>query len=101
MKIRLFDFGAVLFQWQPYRLLQECLPELAPDEDSARRVAAQIFESFTPDSDWATVRPGPYRRSRAGRAHRRAHRRGSGTGAPRDRRHPADTCSHSRPRWRC
>jgi putative hydrolase of the HAD superfamily len=48
-----FDFGAVLFQWQPYRLLQECLPELAPDEDSARRVAAQIFESFTPDSDWA------------------------------------------------
>lgn len=48
-----FDFGAVLFQWQPYRLLQETVPELAPDEPGARRVAAQIFESFTPDSDWA------------------------------------------------
>ena len=48
-----FDFGAVLFQWQPYRLLQETVPDLAPDEASARRVAAQIFESFTPESDWA------------------------------------------------
>lgn len=52
-KAVVFDFGAVLFQWQPYRLLQACVPELAPDEASARRVAAQIFESFTPDSDWA------------------------------------------------
>jgi putative hydrolase of the HAD superfamily len=48
-----FDFGAVLFQWQPFRLLQEAVPELAPDEAAARRVASQIFESFTPDSDWA------------------------------------------------
>lgn len=52
-KAVVFDFGAVLFQWQPYQLLQACVPELAPDEGSARRVAAQIFESFTPDSDWA------------------------------------------------
>jgi hypothetical protein len=54
-KAVVFDFGAVLFQWQPLQLLQQCLrvPELAPDEGSARRVAAQIFESFTPDSDWA------------------------------------------------
>jgi hypothetical protein len=29
------------------------VPELAPDEAGARRVAAQVFESFTPDSDWA------------------------------------------------
>lgn len=48
-----FDFGAVLFQWQPLRLLQQCVPELATDETAARRLAAQIFESFTPDSDWA------------------------------------------------
>lgn len=48
-----FDFGAVLFQWQPLQLLQQAVPELAPDEDGARRLAAQIFESFTPDSDWA------------------------------------------------
>lgn len=48
-----FDFGAVLFRWQPLQLLQQCAPELAPDEAAARQVAAQIFESFTPDSDWA------------------------------------------------
>ncbi|MBK9360539.1 MAG: HAD family phosphatase [Rubrivivax sp.] len=48
-----FDFGAVLFQWRPLQLLQQVVPELAPDEDSARRLATQIFESFTPDSDWA------------------------------------------------
>lgn len=48
-----FDFGAVLFQWQPLLLLQQVVPELAPDEAAARRVAAQVFESFTPDSDWA------------------------------------------------
>jgi len=48
-----FDFGAVLFQWKPLRLLQQTVPELAPDEAAARRIASQIFESFTPDSDWA------------------------------------------------
>ncbi len=48
-----FDFGAVLFQWQPLRLLQDTVPELAPDEPSARALAARIFESFTPASDWA------------------------------------------------
>lgn len=53
MKAVVFDFGAVLFQWQPLRLLQQVVPELAPDDDSARHVAAQFFESFTPDSDWA------------------------------------------------
>jgi putative hydrolase of the HAD superfamily len=53
MNAVVFDFGAVLFQWRPLQLLQQVVPELAPDEDRARRVAAQIFESFTPDSDWA------------------------------------------------
>ena len=48
-----FDFGAVLFQWQPLALLQQTVPDLAPDEAAARRVAASFFESFTPDSDWA------------------------------------------------
>lgn len=48
-----FDFGAVLFQWRPYALLQQTVPELAPDEARAREVASRIFESFTPDSDWA------------------------------------------------
>lgn len=48
-----FDFGAVLFQWQPLRLLQELLPELAPDEAGARALAPRIFESFDLRSDWA------------------------------------------------
>ncbi len=48
-----FDFGAVLFHWQPVALLRGCVPELAADDDQARRLAAQVFESFTPDSDWA------------------------------------------------
>ena len=48
-----FDFGAVLFQWQPFRLLQQTVPELAPDEAAARALAGRIFESFNLHSDWA------------------------------------------------
>jgi putative hydrolase of the HAD superfamily len=48
-----FDFGAVLFQWKPLDLLRHTVPELAADEAAARALAAQIFESFTPASDWA------------------------------------------------
>ena len=53
MKSVVFDFGAVLFQWKPLELLQAVVPELAPDDAAARALAAQIFESFTPHSDWA------------------------------------------------
>lgn len=48
-----FDFGAVLFHWQPLQLLQQVVPELAPGEEQARALAASIFQSFVPDSDWA------------------------------------------------
>lgn len=48
-----FDFGAVLFQWRPLELLQHTVPELAPDEAAAHHLASRIFESFTPQSDWA------------------------------------------------
>jgi HAD superfamily hydrolase (TIGR01509 family) len=48
-----FDFGAVLFHWQPLALLRQVVPELAPDEPTARTLAGSIFQSFTPDSDWA------------------------------------------------
>ncbi|MEN9418531.1 MAG: hypothetical protein RI988_2151, partial [Pseudomonadota bacterium] len=48
-----FDFGAVLFHWQPLDLLQQVVPELAPDEPAAKGLASSIFQSFTPDSDWA------------------------------------------------
>jgi putative hydrolase of the HAD superfamily len=53
MKSVVFDFGAVLFQWKPLQLLQQTVPELAPDDEGARALASQIFESFTPASDWA------------------------------------------------
>lgn len=53
MRAVVFDFGAVLFQWRPLALLQQVVPTLAPDEAAARALAAQVFESFTPDSDWA------------------------------------------------
>lgn len=49
-----FDFGGVLFRWQPLELMRQVLPDLAGGDDAAaRRLAASIFESFTPDSDWA------------------------------------------------
>jgi putative hydrolase of the HAD superfamily len=48
-----FDFGGVVFRWQPLALLQEVLPERARDEHGAREAAAALFQSFTPDSDWA------------------------------------------------
>lgn len=53
MSAVVFDFGAVLFQWRPLELLQRCVPELARDDAAARALAAQVFESFTPASDWA------------------------------------------------
>jgi putative hydrolase of the HAD superfamily len=48
-----FDFGGVMFRWQPLALLQEVVPELAPDEATARETAVRIFQSFEPQSDWA------------------------------------------------
>jgi putative hydrolase of the HAD superfamily len=48
-----FDFGAVLFRWEPGELLQTLVPELAADDAAARDLGARIFQRFTPDSDWA------------------------------------------------
>ena len=48
-----FDLGGVVFNWQPLSLLQHTLPQHAVDGDSARALAASIFQSFTPGSDWA------------------------------------------------
>ncbi|MFM8766594.1 MAG: HAD family hydrolase [Rubrivivax sp.] len=49
----MLDIGGVGFPWAPQARLQQTVPDLAPDEAAARRVAASFFESFTPDSDWA------------------------------------------------
>ena len=48
-----FDFGGVVFNWQPLRLLQETLPDVVADDAQARTLAGQIFQSFSLTSDWA------------------------------------------------
>ncbi len=48
-----FDFGGVVFNWQPLRLLQETLPESVLDDTQARDLAGHIFQSFSLTSDWA------------------------------------------------
>jgi putative hydrolase of the HAD superfamily len=57
-----FDFGGVLFDWQPRRLVREVLPRHAPDDASATRLVERFFEGF--DGDWAAfdrghTEPGP------------------------------------------
>ena len=46
-----FDFGGVLFRWQPQALLREHLAHRATDEASAAHWATQIFQSY--GGDWA------------------------------------------------
>ena len=48
-----FDFGGVLFRWQPKVLIQQVLPHLARNDDEALALAARVFQSFAPGSDWA------------------------------------------------
>lgn len=45
-----FDFGGVLFRWQPQRLLRELLPGRIASEADARHWMAQIFQSY--GGDW-------------------------------------------------
>lgn len=45
-----FDFGRVLFDWQPAVLLQRTLPQRVVDEASAAHWVAQVFQSY--DGDW-------------------------------------------------
>ena len=45
-----FDFGRVLFDWQPERLLQRCLPQRAFDAASTAHWTAQVFQAY--QGDW-------------------------------------------------
>jgi putative hydrolase of the HAD superfamily len=45
-----FDFGGVLFRWQPLALLQRELPQRAVDEVSAQRLVDGIFQGY--GGDW-------------------------------------------------
>ena len=40
-----FDLGAVVFRWRPVVLLQQTLPEVAPDEAAARALAVEFFQA--------------------------------------------------------
>lgn len=53
MRTVVFDFGAVLFQWEPVQLLRKVLPQRVADEAGARTLMAGFFQSFVPGSDWA------------------------------------------------
>jgi putative hydrolase of the HAD superfamily len=46
-----FDFGGVLFNWQPIELVQRHFPQQAHDAASARASAAAVFQGF--NGDWA------------------------------------------------
>ena len=48
-----FDLGGVVFRWQPLVLLQELFPDRVTSEAVAREWAAQIFQTFHPNADWA------------------------------------------------
>ncbi len=49
----LFDFGGVLFNWQPPVLIQSVLQHLAPNETEALDLAQRVFQSFVPGSEWS------------------------------------------------
>jgi len=51
MKRIVFDFGAVVFHWQPTRMLMRELPQRATDDTQAAHWAAQIFQGY--GGDWA------------------------------------------------
>jgi putative hydrolase of the HAD superfamily len=45
-----FDFGGVLFRWQPQDFLARLLPEYAPNSQAAQALVADFFEGF--EGDW-------------------------------------------------
>jgi FMN phosphatase YigB (HAD superfamily) len=45
-----FDFGAVVFRWQPYEFMPRLLPQRARDEASTHEVVSSFFQGY--DGDW-------------------------------------------------
>ena len=65
-----FDFGGVLFRWQPHEFMARLLPERAPDAPSAHALAASFFQGFGGawgEFDRGTIEPGPLAQRIAGR----------------------------------
>ena len=46
-----FDFGGVLFDWEPHAFLSKLLPERAPTPEAARALAVDFFQAW--GGDWA------------------------------------------------
>lgn len=65
-----FDFGGVLFHWQPHELLARLLPERVPTAESAHALVGGFFQGY--GGDWSafdrgTIEPGPLAESIARR----------------------------------
>jgi len=45
-----FDFGGVLFEWQPHEFIARLLPHHVPDAEAARAVVSSFFQGF--GSEW-------------------------------------------------
>ena len=57
-----FDFGGVLFHWQPHEIIASVLPELAPTRADADGWVEAIFQGFGGDwgeFDRGAIAPGP------------------------------------------
>jgi putative hydrolase of the HAD superfamily len=56
-----FDFGGVLFQWQPHEFLARLLPQHTPTAQSAHALVGEFFQGY--EGDWSefdrgTIAPG-------------------------------------------
>jgi len=56
-----FDFGGVVFNWQPIDLILTLWPHQATTRDAAQALVSDIFQSFVPGSDWAEFDRGSVR----------------------------------------
>ncbi len=57
-----FDFGGVLFRWQPHEFMARLLPERAPTPAAAHALVGEFFEGFGGDwgkFDRGTIESGP------------------------------------------
>jgi FMN phosphatase YigB (HAD superfamily) len=49
----IFDFGVVVFTWEPSRLIREAIPELLLRQPEADQAARDIFQGHNPEADWS------------------------------------------------
>lgn len=65
-----FDFGRVLFDWQPARLVRLVLPEVVTDATPAEHWVREVFQGYGGDwfeYDCGRIDPGPLAERMAGR----------------------------------